>query len=341
MIEEPSAMRILVIDDNPDDRELEIREVYAVFPDAQVLELTDLESFERALAAGEPNLVLTDLDLRWSSGREILSTVKAQYPGCPVVMFTGTGDETIAVDLMKAGLDDYVVKSPRQLSRLRASLKIAVELANSRAALSNREMHLAAALASQQIIVRELHHRVKNNLQTITSLLQLRSRTADANTRAYLDEIAGRMEALGAVQSRIYDTAQLDRVDFGAALADIAASLVNVHYGSIVTLTTRFATSLDLEVTRAMPLGLVCYEVILNAMKHAWPDGSGGALTVEIISGETRRISIADNGIGFAQNEVTHGLGAKLIRSLAREARVDLSTSSHSGAGTVVLLTLQ
>lgn len=334
-----SPMRILVIDDNPDDRQLEMREVFALFPDAEVTELKDSAEFDAALDRGPPDLVLTDLDLRWANGREILATVKARYPACPVVMFTGTGDETIAVELMKAGLDDYVVKSPRQLPRLRQSLKIAVDHAASRAALSDREMRLARSLLQQQTIVRELHHRVKNNLQTMISLLHLRSRSVDAGTRTHLEELAGRLQALGAVQSRIYDSAQLDRVDFRAALNDIATSLSNARSGGNIVLLTRFERPLELDLAKAMPLSLLCYEVVLNAMKHAWPDGGSGTLTVEIVTHRDKvELHIADDGVGFATEEVEAGLGTRLIRSLAKEAGVVVATSTAPGLGTRVVL---
>lgn len=336
MNEKDRPMRILVIDDNPDDRQLEMREVFALFPEAEVLELTNFAAFEVALDAATPDLVLTDLDLRWANGREVLQAVKARYPLCPVVMFTGTGNETIAVELMKAGLDDYVVKSPRQLPRLRTSLKIAVELANSRAALTDREKQLTRSLAQQQTIVRELHHRVKNNLQTMSSLLHLRGRTVDPTTRGHLDEIAGRIEALGAVQSRIYDTAEYDRVDFSAALNDIATSLIKIRSSGKVTLATRFELPLELDVATAMPLSLVCYEIVLNAMKHAWPDGTPGTLTVEIVDSDGKpEVRISDDGIGFDQGNVAGGLGTRLIRSLVKEAGVVLTVSSAPGSGTL------
>ena len=336
MTETNRSMRILVIDDNPDDRQLEMREVFALFPDGDVVELTNLADFEAALDAAIPDLVLTDLDLRWANGREVLETVKARYPLCPVVMFTGTGNETIAVELMKAGLDDYVVKSPRQLPRLRASLRIAVEHANSRAALSDREMQLTQSLAQQQTIVRELHHRVKNNLQTMASLLYLRGRSVDPTTRGHFDEIAGRIDALGAVQSRIYDTAAFDRVDFSAALNDIATSLIKVRSDGKVTLSTRFELPLELDVAQAMPLSLVCYEIVLNAMKHAWPNGTPGTLTIAIVAGDKMpEVRISDDGIGFDEKNVTGGLGTRLINSLVREAGAVLSISSAPGSGTL------
>jgi two-component sensor histidine kinase len=335
-------MRILVVDDNPDDRALELREISTLFPGARVVEVTEAAGFDAALDAGSPDLVVTDLDIRWTSGRDVLFAVKARYPTCPVVMFTGTGDETIAVELMKAGLDDYVVKSPRQLPRLRISLRNAVEMASTRAALSDREARLTRALAHQKIVTLELHHRVNNNLQTMLSMLRMRSRLVGTETRLHLTEFAGRLEALGVVQARIYDSDDLGEVDFCAALTDIAATLTKVYHDGQVTLDTSAMAPLSLEVARAMPLSLVCYEVILNAMKHAWPDGRPGILSIRIDeAGDTQEITIADDGAGFVEQESVRGMGKRLIRSLAREAGARIELVTSPGSGTRVSLTVE
>jgi two-component sensor histidine kinase len=334
-------MRVLVIDDNPDDRQLVLREVKALFPDAQAVELKDLASFEAALDAGTPDLVVTDLDLRWSSGRDVFAATKACHPACPVVMFTGSGDETTAVELMKSGLDDYVVKSARQLPRLRTSLRIAVEAARTRAALTAREARLAAALAHQRTVVQELHHRVKNNLQTIVSLLQLRAKARGGVVAEELNDLAGRMHALAAVQARIYETEALDQVRFTAVLLDMAERLVAVRAPGEVELMQEGAGPLDLDVARAMPLGLLCYEVLLNALKHAWPAGQRGRLVVEVgMEDGQPEICISDNGIGYASDSVSKGLGSRLVRALAAEARVEVETVASPGGGTSVSLRL-
>ncbi len=334
-------MRVLVIDDNPDDRQLVLRELNAVWPTVNAIELADLAAFEAALEAGAPNLVVTDLDLRWSSGRDVLAATKARYPACPVVMFTGTGDETVAVELMKAGLDDYVVKSARQLPRLRASLRIAVEIAASRTALTEREAQLTAMVARKDVIVHELHHRVRNNLQTITGLLQLRARQVDAATRGHLEEMAGRMRALGAVQSRIYETEALDRVYFRLALSDIAEGLAEVYGNGHTVLECDLDGQLELEVGRAMPFGLLCYEVILNAFKHAWPQAGQGKLTVGLRTRDGRsEVWVRDDGVGFVEGTVTRGLGTRLVRLLSEQARAEVETASRLGEGTTVTLRL-
>lgn len=334
-------MRILVIDDNPDDRELVLREVESLFPEADVVQPTDIAEFEAALEASEPDLVVTDLDLRWSSGHLTLAAVKQRYPHCPVVMFTGTGDEETAVELMKAGLDDYVVKSPRQLPRLKISLKMVMEMASSRSTLSTREAQLTAMVAHRDMVVRELHHRVKNNLQTIISLLSLTGRDADDGARAYLDAASQRMQALAAVQAKIYEVGSLEETDFCAALREIADTLVGVYDGFRIELRCDFIGPLDLEVERAMPLGLLCYEIILNACKHAWPERSGGTLVIETQIEEQRPVLIIrDDGIGYNAADVKPGLGTRLIRSLAGEARVQVEKVSDPDAGTRVTLRL-
>ena len=127
-------MRILLVDDNPDDRALVRREAEALFPEAELLEAGSRDDFEAAMQAARYELVVTDLHLNWGNGREIVSTVRQNYPDCAIVMFTGTGDEMTAVELMKSGLDDYVVKAARQLPRLRASMNLAVQNARQRSA---------------------------------------------------------------------------------------------------------------------------------------------------------------------------------------------------------------
>ncbi len=120
---------ILLIDDNPDDRALVARELRRVFPHFQPLHVSDKPSFESRLRAGGFDLVITDYHLRWTDGLTVLRQVKALWPHCPVVMFTGTGSEEIAVDAMKAGLSDYVLKLPTHYPRLAGAAQRAIEMA--------------------------------------------------------------------------------------------------------------------------------------------------------------------------------------------------------------------
>lgn len=110
-------IRILLVDDNSDDRLLVIHELQKVFSDLHIQEVGSASQLAQALEAGNFDLVITDYQLHWSNGLEVLRAVLSRFPGCPVIMFTSSGNEEIAVEGMKLGLSDYVLKG-RRLSRL-------------------------------------------------------------------------------------------------------------------------------------------------------------------------------------------------------------------------------
>ena len=117
--------KALIIDDNPSDRALALRELKKLFSQFQYEEIIDESGFSRALERGNFNIVITDYQLLWTTGIHILDRIKKHKPECPVIMFTGTGSEEIAVSAMKAGLDDYVIKSPQHYVRLAAAVRSA------------------------------------------------------------------------------------------------------------------------------------------------------------------------------------------------------------------------
>ena len=117
-----TELKALIIDDNSHDRALALRELKRLFPHFQYQEIIDQTSLTEALEKDNFNLVITDYQLCWTTGIKILDRIKKQKPDCPIVMFTGTGSEEIAVSAMKAGLDDYVIKSPKHYVRLAAAV---------------------------------------------------------------------------------------------------------------------------------------------------------------------------------------------------------------------------
>ncbi|MBX9254927.1 response regulator [Desmonostoc muscorum CCALA 125] len=139
-------LRILLIDDNPNDRLLAIRQLEREFSDLQVEQVATPEDFAEALQRGQFNLVVTDYQLRWSNGIEVLHAIKASYPNCPVIMFTNSGTQEIAVEAMKSGLDDYVIKSPQHQVRLTVAVRSALERAETRQKAANLEIRFQTLL---------------------------------------------------------------------------------------------------------------------------------------------------------------------------------------------------
>lgn len=113
-----TPLRILLIDDNPGDRALAIRALQPAFPSLQVIEILDQGSLKRAIQAKNFDVVVTDFQIRWTTGIDVLLAVKERDPNIPVIMFTDTGTEEIAVEAMKLGLNDYILKRADRYTRL-------------------------------------------------------------------------------------------------------------------------------------------------------------------------------------------------------------------------------
>ena len=131
--------RILIVDDNSDDLILAEREIRRGFADCRIVPISTRAEFGRALASGEFDLVITDYRIGWTDGISVLRTVRQRWPEAPVIMFTSTGSEEIAVAAMKAGLNDYVLKSAKPRGRLVSAMRVALEAADQRRALRDAE----------------------------------------------------------------------------------------------------------------------------------------------------------------------------------------------------------
>ena len=115
------TFKFLIIDDNADDRALILRAMRREFPRLEAREAMDPLTFAHSVEQGGYDLVTVDYQLNWSTGLDLLPMLKERLPGCPVIMFTATGNEEVAVRAMKAGVDDYVLKSSRHFVQLAAA----------------------------------------------------------------------------------------------------------------------------------------------------------------------------------------------------------------------------
>jgi PAS domain S-box-containing protein/putative nucleotidyltransferase with HDIG domain len=122
-----NSFHILLIDDNPHDRALVERELRRHFADCAVSGVgTDRELIE-ALKNDSPDLVISDYHMPWADGLEIFRRIRAQIPGCPVIIYSGSGSDKVAAEALSAGVDDYVVKSTDRLPQLMMSARLALE----------------------------------------------------------------------------------------------------------------------------------------------------------------------------------------------------------------------
>ncbi len=140
------TLHVMVLDDNPHDRQLTLRELRKEFHDVEAIEPLDNGEFREALGSGAYDLVITDFNLKWANGVDIVRAVKDARPQCPVIMFTATGTQEVAVEAMKAGLDDYVIKSPKHYMRLAVAVRSCLDRAEVRLRALRSETRLHTLL---------------------------------------------------------------------------------------------------------------------------------------------------------------------------------------------------
>ncbi|MDP9349734.1 MAG: ATP-binding protein [Gemmatimonadota bacterium] len=125
-------LRVLLVDDNPDDRALAVHVLRREFPALDARQVTSPEELDQAFTEGAFDVVITDYRIGWTDGQRVLEAVKSRWPNRPVIMYTGTGDEEVAVEAMKTGLDDYVLKTRKHTARLPAAVRLSQENARRR-----------------------------------------------------------------------------------------------------------------------------------------------------------------------------------------------------------------
>lgn len=206
----------------------------------------------------------------------------------------------------------------------------------------NHENSLQAALKEKEVLLKEVHHRVKNNLQVIISLLSLRSENIqDPQAIKVFADCQNSVRAIALIHERIYQSASLAFIDAGEYLNSLVNHLVNMYSrqaGSISVSTEIDPVQIDLD--DAIPCGLIVTELLTNAIKHAFPANAQlsepPAISVKVKkNGDELLINISDNGIGVPEGfrfEKADSLGLQLVGILAQKLRAELLFANHAGA---------
>lgn len=205
----------------------------------------------------------------------------------------------------------------------------------------DNEKKIKSSLAEKEVLLREIHHRVKNNLQIISSLLSMQhSRTEDPTAAEALLESKQRVYTMSMIHEELYNREELSGVDLANYLPRLIGKLIS-GMGSGKKLQYKDEVeSILLPLDIAIPCGLIVNEVVTNIIKHAFPRGGSGLIQVKVKrDNELIRMTIADNGSGFPDGfhpEESTTLGMQLIHALARQLEADLRWFNEDGG--VVLL---
>lgn len=202
-----------------------------------------------------------------------------------------------------------------------------------------QEETIKAALREKETLLKELYHRVKNNLQVITSLFNLQVHALpEGAARNALKEAADRVRAMALVHEKLYQSGNLSSIALDDYITDLCVRLGNAALASErgIRLTSK-SEKIEVGLETAVPLGLLLNEVISNALKHAFPDGRHGTIVVRLAHepDDWMKLTVTDDGIGFPPNlDITSSrtLGLNLVAALSAQLDGKLTFGTDGGA---------
>ncbi|MBN1612906.1 MAG: ATP-binding protein [Deltaproteobacteria bacterium] len=208
--------------------------------------------------------------------------------------------------------------------------------------LKQAEAQVLASLREKETLLREIHHRVKNNLQVVSSLLSLQSvYLKDKRAIEIFDESRSRINTIAMVHTKLYQSKNLAAVDCADFIEDSADGLLQIYGGEAAAVKIRTdARGVFLDIDLAIPCGLILNELIANALKHAFPDKREGEIRIAMREDGGRYIlTVTDNGAGFPDGinfRDTASLGLQLVDILVKQLQGRIALETNGGTAFVV-----
>ncbi len=242
--------------------------------------------------------------------------------------------ETVLLD--KNGHERWVELFNTPLKKYDESYAILI-IANDITERKLAEDQLKESLSEKEMLLKEIHHRVKNNLMIISSLLSIQSRfIKDKEALGIFKESQNRAKSMALIHERLYRSTDLKRIDMG----DYIRTLSNDLFYAYVTNDQKIQIKLDVEdimvdINTSIPLGLIINEIITNALKHAFPNEMPGSILISFHrAADKLKLEVADDGIGFPKDldyKNTSSMGLQLVNSLSNQIDAELTVVMEKG----------
>jgi two-component sensor histidine kinase len=301
------------------------------------------------LQQGGIDVIALDQYMPGLDGLETLERILAIPNAPPVVFVTASQDSTIAVTALKAGAADYLVKDT--LGNFIPLLQVAIDGALRQARIqkardeAEAEVHAsrdryAALAAEREVLLREVNHRVGNSLQIIASLLHLQANSSTQDdVKAALTNAMGRVAAVAQVHRRLYTSHDLKSVLLNQYLDALLEDLRRSAEGNKMSRLTLKAEPIEIDPDRAVAIGIIVNELVMNAVKYAYPDGAGPIHVDLRAQGDDLVLSIADDGVGLnvKTDPRSTGMGQRIVTAMATKLDASVERDpAHPGTRIVV-----
>ncbi len=300
------------------------------------------------LSAGGIDAIALDQSMPGIDGLQTLASILKLLEPPPVIFVTASEDSRIAVGALKAGAADYVTKDLQGefIPLLKAAVEHALENTRMRRAKEQAEAEIRAArdrfealAAEREVLLREVNHRVGNSLQLIASMLHMQGSAGSSDeVKTALTQATNRVMAVAEVHRRLYISGDVTSVAVDQYLKALVDDLrISSESGELEQLSISTET-VETEPDRAIAIGIIVNELVTNALKYAYPSGSGPIRVTLKSTGPTHAmVSVEDEGIGYDGHSPssTGGLGGRIVKAMAEKLGASIRHDSL-GKGTRV-----
>jgi two-component sensor histidine kinase len=293
------------------------------------------QQFAQALQKNGFDIVLLDYKVPGFDDLLALKKVKKMYPDMPVIIISGTIGEEIAIETLKQGATDYVLK--QRISRLVPAIRRALHEAEEHLKRKEAEEKIQKSLKEKEVLLREIHHRVKNNLQIMYSLLNIQSRSIkDESVRAACGDCKNRIYTMSLVHEQMFISENLSNINFRESLEGIIGKLFESNSGSSGVSIQVQMDDVMLPIHLSIPLALIVNELIANALKYAFPAGQKGRILITLNRGrgQSYEFAVHDNGVGLPasiRHDKAKTTGLHLVNLLTQQIDGSVSVQRKNG----------
>ncbi len=292
----------------------------------------------------KPDLVITDMVMPVMNGLEMVKEIKKIAPDAKFVVMSAYSEKDSFVESIHLGIDGYLMKpveAKKLLSLIDEFAGITLmkwELERKEKKRREAEEYLKKSLAEKEILLREVHHRVKNNMQIISSILRMQNRNIDdPKLKDVLQESQNRIHSMALIHENLYNNKSLANINFSSYIKSLTNNIARSytsHQANVV-----FDYQIDdayLPMDIAIPCGLIINELISNSFKYAFKDKSNGIISIHFtnLKGDEYKLVVSDNGVGISDTfdiTKTKSLGMKILHKLVQQIEGTLKSDFSNG----------
>lgn len=333
---------VLFVDDNDT-----IRQLYRRILEKHVNHLYIAENGSHGLELYQkhkPDLVITDMVMPVMNGLEMVKEIKKIAPEAKFVVMSAYSEKDSFVESIHLGIDGYLMKpveAKKLLSLIDEFAGITLmkwELERKEKKRQEAEEYLKKSLAEKDVLLREVHHRVKNNMQIISSILSMQSRNIEEpRLKEVLQESQNRIRSMALIHENLYNHKSLANIMFSTYVKSLCGNIARTYANQQANV--QFDYQIDdayLPMDTAIPCGLIINELISNSFKYAFVNRPNGVISIHFttVQDDDYKLVVADNGVGIPADMnilKTKSLGMKIMHKLVQQIDGEIENDFSNG----------